>query len=100
MFKILSTYTFVEKIHKMQHLEGSGKPVLYIGRTVLKGAYSTDMSILWDPIYIHCRSQWSRGLRRGSAAARLLGLWVRIPPGAWMSVVSVMCCQVEVSVTG
>jgi hypothetical protein len=27
------------------------------------------------------RSQWPRGLRRGSAAARLLGLWVRILPG-------------------
>jgi hypothetical protein len=32
------------------------------------------------------RSQWLCRLRRGSAAARLLGLWVRIPPGAWMSV--------------
>jgi len=28
---------FVEKKYKMQHLEGSGTPVLYIGRTVLKG---------------------------------------------------------------
>jgi hypothetical protein len=30
---------FVEKknLYKMQHLEGSGTPVLYIGRTVLKG---------------------------------------------------------------
>jgi len=37
MFKILSTFIFVEKIYKMQHLEGSGMPVLYIGRTVLKG---------------------------------------------------------------
>ena len=27
--------------------------------------------------------------RRGSVAACLLGLWVRIPPGAWMSV----CCE-------
>ena len=36
-----------------------------------------------------CRSQWPRGLRRGSAAARLLGLWVRIPPGAWKFV----CCE-------
>ena len=27
------------------------------------------------------RSQWPRGLRRGCAAARLLRLWVRIPPG-------------------
>ena len=32
------------------------------------------------------RSQWPLGLRRGSVAARLLELWVRIPPGAWMSV--------------
>ena len=38
-----------------------------------------------------CRSQWPRGLRRGSTAARLLGLWVRIPPRAWMSV-SCECC--------
>ena len=47
-----------------------------------------------------CRSQWPRTLRRRSAAARLLRLWVRIPPGAWMFDVSVVCCQVEVSVTG
>jgi hypothetical protein len=31
-------------------------------------------------IRILCRSQWPRGLMRGSTAARLLGLWVRIPP--------------------
>jgi len=36
-----------------------------------------------------CRSQWPRGLRRGSAAARLLRWWVRILPGAWMFV----CCE-------
>ena len=31
----------------------------------------------------------------------LMGLWVRIPPGAWMPVlVSVVCCQVEVSASG
>jgi len=30
-------------------------------------------------------------LRRKTAAARLLGLWVRIPPGAWISV-SCECC--------
>jgi hypothetical protein len=28
-----------------------------------------------------CRSQWPRGLRRGSAAERLLGSWFQIPPG-------------------
>jgi hypothetical protein len=27
----------LKKIYKMQHLEGSGTPVLYIGHTVLKG---------------------------------------------------------------
>jgi len=32
-----------------------------------------------------------RGLRHRSVAARLLGLWVQIPPGAWMSV-SCECC--------
>jgi hypothetical protein len=33
-----SVLIFVEKnMYKMQHLEGSGTPVLYIGRTVLKG---------------------------------------------------------------
>ena len=46
-----------------------------------------------------CRSQWPRGLRRRSSAARLLRLWVRFPPGAWMFVVRVVCCQVEVSAT-
>ena len=38
-----------------------------------------------------CRSQWPRCLKPGSAAARLLGLWVRIPLGAWMSV-GCECC--------
>ena len=40
-----------------------------------------------------------RSLRRGSAAARLLGLRVRIPPGAWMSVVNVVCGKEGVSAT-
>ena len=33
-----------------------------------------------------CRSQWLRCLRRGSAAARLLGLRVRILPESWLYV--------------
>ena len=48
------------------------------------------------PLVNSCRSQWSRGLRRSSTAARLLGLWVRIPPGAWMSV----CCECCVLLSG
>jgi hypothetical protein len=48
------------------------------------------------------RSQWPRGLRRGSAVFRLLGLWVRIPPGGHgcLSPVSVVCCQVAPFATG
>jgi len=38
---------------------------------------------------LNCRSQWTRGLRLRSAAALLLRLRVRIPPGAWMFV----CCE-------
>jgi hypothetical protein len=41
----------------------------------------------------------ARGLRRRSAAASLMQLWVRIPPGTCMSVVSVVCCQVQRSPT-
>ena len=48
------------------------------------------------------RSQWPRGLRRASAADRLLGLWVRIPSQGHgcQSLVSVVCCQVEVPAAG
>ena len=46
------------------------------------------------PIPVASRSKaWVRS--RG-----LLGLRVRIPPGTWMSVVSVVCCQFEVSAAG
>ena len=41
------------------------------------------------PVFLECRSHWPRGLTRRSAAARLLRLWVRIPPVKWMSV----CCK-------
>jgi hypothetical protein len=40
-------------------------------------------------IPLQCLSQWPRGLRRRSAAARLLKSWVPIPPGAWIFV----CCE-------
>ena len=36
-----------------------------------------------------CQSRWPRGLRHRSTAARLLRLWVRIPPGALMFI----CCE-------
>jgi hypothetical protein len=37
------------------------------------------------------RSQWPRGLRRRSKAARLLRSWVRIPTGVWMFVCCACC---------
>jgi len=45
-----------------------------------------------DNNYLMCRSLWPYGLRSRSAAARLLGFWVRIQPGAWMFV----CCDCRV----
>jgi len=60
----------------------------------------TVLDILFSLIVFFCLSQWQRGLRRGSAAARLLTSWVRIPQGhGYLYVVSVVCCQVEVSAT-
>ena len=45
---------------------------------------------LFKALSQNCRSQWPRGVRRTSTAARLLRSWVRIPPGvAWMFV----CCE-------
>jgi len=56
--------------------------------------------VFWCCTYAKSRSQWPCGLRRWSAAARLLRSWVRIPPGhGCLSVVSVVCSQVEVSAT-
>ena len=57
--------------------------------------------LIYEPKRKYDRSQWPRGLRRRSAAARLLRLWVRIPPGAWTFVCCecCVCCQVEVSAT-
>jgi hypothetical protein len=46
------------------------------------------------------RLHWPRGLTCGSAAARLLGLLLRIPPGTCLSLVSVVCCMLEVSAMG
>ena len=46
---------------------------------------------LQTPYFVLYRSQWPHSLRRGSATACLLELWVRIPPEAWMSV-PYECC--------
>ena len=51
--------------------------------------------------YTAGRSWWPRGLNHGSAASRLLGLRVRVPPGhGCLSLMNAVCCQVEVSASG
>ena len=48
-----------------------------------------------------CRSQWPRDLRRESTVDQLLGLLGRMAPGqGCLSLVSVVCCQVQVPATG
>ena len=44
---------------------------------------------VWRASLEYCWCQWPRGLRLRSSAARLLRLWVRIPPGAWLF----FCCE-------
>jgi len=61
------------------------------------------LTALW---HIHCtiffcRSYWPRSLRCRSAATRLLEFRIRIPSGhECLSLLIVMCCQVEVSASG
>jgi hypothetical protein len=50
------------------------------------------INYLKPAVYSISQSQWLRGPKRGSVAARLFWLWVRILPGACLSVVSVVCC--------
>jgi len=44
--------------------------------------------------------RWPRGLRRGYAVARLLGLRVQIPKGAWLSPFCECCVLSDISATG
>ena len=59
----------------------------------LKWCGSRDICFWYSKI-CHSWSQWPCGLRPRSAAVRLLRLWVRIPPEAWMSV-SCDCCALS-----
>ena len=52
-------------------------------------SYSEIRNLINSIKFFYCRSQWPRGLRRRSTAARLLRSWVRLPPRAWMFV----CCE-------
>ena len=87
----------------MQRLEVSGVVRLIYRSLGVKGLISVSVLIshikerTWTSgfrtEYLDLRSrsrpQSPRGLRRRSVASRLLRLWARIPPGAWMCV----CCE-------
>ena len=47
------------------------------------------ITIIINDKNLRSKSQWPSGLRRGFADDRLLGMRVRISPGAWMFV----CCE-------
>jgi len=51
--------------------------------------YTSRLNYLKERRYRVGQFQCPRGLRRRSTAARLLRLWVRIPPRTWMFV----CCK-------
>jgi len=58
--------------------------------------FQTTITIFMEITYNSSDSDGRSILRCGSAPTRLLGLWVRIPPGG----MSLVCCVVEVSATG
>ena len=82
----------IDEIHENLRLTGVR---LYRGHLVARSLDDCEL----NREHGSCRFQWPHGLRRRSTAALLLRSCVRIPPGAWMSVVSVVCCQLEVSAT-
>jgi hypothetical protein len=54
---------FVEKIYKMAFLEGSGVPVLHIGRTVPKGECPASYcSAMVDTFYRACAESRQNGM--------------------------------------
>jgi hypothetical protein len=57
---------------------------------VIERLYSYCLTAIFDSTNgLISQSQWPRGIRHRSAAARPLRSWVQIPPGAWIFV----CCE-------
>jgi len=64
-----------------EYLHAAVSSLLIARRNVTFASIVEDQELLNPIIDRLCRSQWPRGLRRRSAAARLLRMWFRIPPG-------------------
>jgi len=81
-------------------LSNTFRPGIFLS-VVDQKSHSTKQETAFSSVHFDIiRSQWPRRPRRGSAASHLLGLRVRILPGhRCLSVVSAVCCQVEVSAT-
>ena len=77
-------------------LEGCGTLSLAVGISETCGSTVEEMgkkiTYFGETEFQICRPQRPRGVRRRSAAARLLRSWVRIPPEAWIFV----CCECRV----
>jgi hypothetical protein len=80
----LNIFTGILKSMSVLYTPLHGNVFLFISSCLMKAEYLISN-------YSSGRSKWPRGLWRRSAAARLLRLWVRIPPGAWR-LVSCECC--------
>jgi hypothetical protein len=84
----MNPVTTVAMVRNFEIISGNFNAVAIFGNAEGNNVQKRDFSKL---IIYSCQSQWPRGLRHGSAAVSLLGLWARIPPAAWMSV-SCQCC--------
>jgi hypothetical protein len=82
--------------------EGAQRRFIFKGTRICAKVEQQLRTSSLNPIpMVFSQSQPSRGLRHGFAVARLLGLWVRISPEAWVSIsCECFCCQVEVSASG
>ena len=94
--------SWTEVTAKMSQYTGGSCDIAYclpffIVKVSHKFGYSIFRALKQAVLYItfciltYSGSQWPCGLRHRSLAARLLRLWVRIPPGAWMSLCFEFC---------
>ena len=92
-YSLICHCSLLGKSHWLYYVARGGRTLLHYlpwKRNKMDFQLATSHNFLLNN-YIHYYSpyQCCNGLKRRSAAARLLGLRVRIPPGAWMAV----CCE-------